>query len=74
MLPPSPLSFSFAVISTKKVLIPRIKAQEERQEILHLLFFFCLHIFPLGFSNFNFLKKCYLFPFGLVFAVEIQDT
>ena len=40
MLPPSPLSFSFTVISTKKVLIPRIKAQEERQEILHLLFFF----------------------------------
>ena len=39
MLPPSPLSFSFTVISTKKVLIPRIKAQEERQEILHLLFF-----------------------------------
>lgn len=25
--------------ATKKVLIPRIKAQEERQEILHLLFF-----------------------------------
>ena len=73
MVPPSPLSFSFTVTSTKTVLIPRIKAQEERQEILHLRFFF-FHIFPLGFSNFNFLKKYYLFPFGLVFAIEVRDT
>ena len=32
------------------------------------------HIFPLGFSNFNFLKKYYVFLFGLVFAIEVQDT
>ena len=75
MVPLSPLSFYFTVASTKAVLIPRIKAQEERQEILHLHFsFFFFHIFPLGFSNFNFLKKYYLFPFGLVFAIEVRDT
>ena len=46
MVPLSPLSFYFTVASTKAVLIPRIKAQEERQEILHLRFsFFFFKIF-----------------------------
>lgn len=54
MVPLSPLSFYFTVASTKAVLIPRIKAQEERQEILHLrfsFFFFTFFLLVLAIST-----------------------